>query len=164
MSTTFTLTYPEFKEAWKAYVRYRTGRRDWVSPLVFASMFAVLAGMALYVAGVFGSRRPATMMDYGLLGLVAVYLVWRVTGYADGQYRALWRQMPDLAREQKVWIEGDRLRFQTESGLRTVELQKYRDVVQTPGVVILIAEQGGDILPKRALGEEMRKILTSLGR
>jgi hypothetical protein len=161
---TFTLTYPEFKQAWKAYVRYRTGRRDWVSPLVFGFMIAGLIGMAMYVGGVFGSRRPATVTDWVLLMMVAAYLAWRVVGFTDGQYRALWRKMDFLGREQTVTIDGDHLRFQQGTELRTVELRSYQAAIDTPDTIVLVAQTGGDLIPKRALDAVTIDRLLSISR
>jgi hypothetical protein len=165
MSASFTLTYPEFKQAVRAIEgASSTGR------LTRALFFVTLVGGGLLAFYLVVGRRAfgpsptlgSALSDSAIGMLIAAYVGWRAYDYVDGRFRRLWARANSLRAEQSVSVAGKSLCFGSGEHQRLNPIASYTHVVETKDVVVLIAPSGADVIAKRAMDDAVRAAVESV--
>ncbi|MFT3787403.1 MAG: hypothetical protein QM770_14760 [Tepidisphaeraceae bacterium] len=163
--SSFTLTYPEFKQAYRLLERQSRGGR--AMPIVLGVLLIAGFGMVIYLtivrrflyrAPTLGSHLSDTMIGM----LIAAFVGWRAFDLLEGRYRRAWMGAKSLRASQSVALSGDSIRFTSGSNVRSIPLTNYRRAIETKDVVVLLADTGADVLPKRAIDTSLRETIAAI--
>lgn len=165
MSVSFTLTYPEYKQAVRAIESVAAGGKVTRALFILSTSGAVLLALYLVVLRRFWSPSPTlgSALSDSMIGLlIGAYAAWRLYDYLDGRFRRLWTRATSLRAEQSVDVQGPSLRFTSGKQSRLNPIASYTRVVETNDVVVLIAPGGADVIAKRAMDDALRRAVEDI--